>query len=150
MADEQDFSKREPSEEERAKREQDLLERARKSRRMYYHRNKHWTLEEARKKRAKERRRRQRLAKASPLPPKPVKPAPTPEEREARKQARLEAARRAREEWAEIGWIVAKMNIEAKMSQDEIYRLLGGMVAKRKIAHFCAQGKKRGKLKPPR
>ena len=122
----------------------------RKSQRMYYLRNRDWLLEEARKKRAKERRRRRKLAKANPPPPKPVKAVPTPEEREARKQARLEAAQKAREEWADIGWIIAKMNKEAGIPQKQIYELLGGMVARKKIAHFCARGKKIAKLKPPR
>jgi len=143
MADEQKKAQNELTEEEKR-------ERMRKSQRMYYLRNRDWLLEEARKKRAKERRRRRKLAKANPPPPKPVKAVPTPEEREARKQARLEAAQKAREEWADIGWIIAKMNKEAGIPQKQIYELLGGMVARKKIAHFCARGKKIAKLKPPR
>ena len=141
---EPDFPKNQPTEEEVRKREA-----LRQSHRMYYLRNRHWLLEEARKKRAKERRRRRKLAKANPPPPKPVKHVPTPEEREARKQARLEAAQKAREEWAEIGWVIAKMNKEGGLTQRQIYDLLGGMVARKKIAHYCARGRKLAKIKPP-
>ena len=70
------------------------------------------------------------------------------------KEARIERMRKAHEtrsrEWREIGWIVAKMNIMAGLSQDQIYKLLGGLVTKKKIQEWCKRGKKLRKLKRPR
>lgn len=60
------------------------------------------------------------------------------------------AARRRSAEWRELGWIVAKMNIEANLSQNEIYKLLGGMVSAAKIQGWCAYGKKLTKIKRPK
>lgn len=50
------------------------------------------------------------------------------------------------DEWAEIGWIIAKMNVHASISQEDIYELLGGMVSKKSIRFWCAIGKKLDRL----
>ena len=80
------------------------------------------------------------------------------EERAAKAaKARLEALERGREtnqqnaeEWRELGWIVAKMNLEAGMSQRQIFLMLQGLTTQKKIAEWCAKGRKRGKLKKRR
>jgi|GEM_PF-3164061 len=67
-------------------------------------------------------------------------------QREARYAANRLKARRLvqkqlreeRHEWQEIGWIVRKMNKEAKISQESIWELLGGLVNKKKIAKWCS------------
>lgn len=53
-------------------------------------------------------------------------------------------------EWKELGWIVAKMNIEAGMSQGRIFEILQGLATRRKIAEWCERGKKLAKLKASR
>ena len=126
--------------------EADRLARVRRSNRMWYERNKHWILEERRQKRAVERKRRKRRR---PKPePKPKPPKLTPEEIAHRRELRRAKAQKLKEEWNELGWVVAKMNIEAKISQEDIYALLGGMASKNKIKEWCAKGKKLSRLKP--
>lgn len=123
-------------------------ERRRKQWRDWYERNKHWYLEEQKAKRdaQKPRRPARRRKKARPrrLSAKKL--------REVR-LAGIERARAARtaklDEWRELGWIVAKMNIQAKMSQEQIYAVLGGLATKKQISAWCAAGKKRAKLEPP-
>jgi len=80
------------------------------------------------------------------------------EERQAKiRQKRLESLQlatetrqRLREEWMDLGWIVAKMNLEAGMSQKQIFQVLQGLTTKRKIAEWCAKGKKLATLKANR
>ena len=80
------------------------------------------------------------------------------EERQAKiRQKRLESLQlatetrqRLREEWMDLGWIVAKMNLEAGMSQKQIFQVLQGLTTKRKIAEWCAKGKKLAMLKANR
>lgn len=66
----------------------------------------------------------------------------------------LEEARRVqrqlREEWMDLGWIVAKMNLEAGMTQKQIFQVLQGLTTKRKIAEWCAKGKRLATLKANR
>ena len=77
------------------------------------------------------------------------------EERQERiRQKRLESIQlatqvrqRLRQEWMDLGWIVAKMNLEAGMSQKEIFGLLQGLTTKKKIAEWCAKGKRLATLK---
>lgn len=71
-------------------------------------------------------------------------------EREAQKaeEARQQEIREA--EWKELGWIVAKMNIKAGLTQDAIYELLGGLATKRQITAWCQRGKKSRTLKKPK
>lgn len=122
--------------------------RVRHQNRMYYLRNRHWMLEERRQQREEARRRRRRRRK-------PVKPQPSAEELQKAKEARLEAAEkrrqqrlREREEWNELGWVVAKMNVTAGLSQDAIHQLLGGLASKRKIAAWCQRGRKLARIEP--
>ena len=134
--------------------EEEKKERARASRRMYYLRNRHWLLEEAsrkqKRKRRKEARERAKLPPPPPKPPKEPKPRLTAEEIELRRELRRQEAAKRRQEWEELGWVVAKMNIKAGLSQDAIYRLLGGMASRSKISKWCARGKKLSTLKKPR
>ena len=53
-------------------------------------------------------------------------------------------------EWRELGWLVAKMNIQAGFSQQKIYELLGGLATKKQISRWCAKGKKGASLRRPR
>lgn len=118
---------------------------------MYYLRNRDWLLERRSEKDKKKRRKAAReRAKLPPPPPKEPKPRLTQEEIERRKEARRQQTLRRQEEWRELGWIVAKMNIKAGLSQDEIYKLLGGMASRAKISKWCARGKKLSTLKKPR
>jgi len=61
-----------------------------------------------------------------------------------------EVRRRLQEEWRDLGRIVSKMNLEAGMSQQQIFEVLQGLTTKRKIAEWCAKGKKIAKLKSNR
>lgn len=75
------------------------------------------------------------------------------ERREATRKARLEAQiRKERDEtlWRELGWIVAKMNIKARLNQDAIYTLLGGLATRKQIRQWCQRGKKSRTLKKPK
>jgi len=65
-------------------------------------------------------------------------------------QLAVETRQRLREEWMDLGWIVAKMNLEAGMSQKQIFQVLQGLTTKRKIAEWCAKGKKLATLKANR
>lgn len=123
-------------------------ERLRHQKRMYYLRNRHWTLEEKRLKREAARKRRKKPKKAP-------KPQPTAEELREAAEARQRAAEKrekarlqAKEEWNDLGWVVAKMNVRAGLSQESIHRLLGGLASKRKIAEWCQRGKKLAKIRP--
>jgi len=131
--------------------DEEKKERAKRSRRMYYLRNRDWILEQSAKKSRRDRRRRAReRAKLPPPPPKPPKqpkPRLTPEEIQQRRELRRQEAFKRREEWNELGWIVAKMNLKAGLSQDAIYKLLGGMASRAKISKWCARAKKLGKVK---
>lgn len=63
---------------------------------------------------------------------------------ETRRKKRQAESARYREEkrlWKEIGWIVHKMNHEAKISRESIWTLLGGMVSQRQIKDWCEKGK---------
>lgn len=62
-------------------------------------------------------------------------------------QLAVEARKRLREEWMDLGWIVAKMNLEAGMSQKQIFGVLQGLTTKKKIAEWCAKGKRLATLK---
>lgn len=126
------------------------LRRIKASQRAYYLRNKHWILEEARVKREEARKKRRKRRK-------PKKPKPTreelqraAEERQKAAEKRAAARQRASEEWKELGWVVAKMNKTAKLSQQQIYELLGGLASKKKIAAWCARGKKLDRIRPPK
>lgn len=133
--------------------EEERKERLKKSKRMYYLRNRDWICEQnaraERRKRRKAARERAKL-QPQPKPPKEPKPRLTPEEIERRRELRREEAARRRQEWEELGWVVAKMNIKAGLSQDAIYKLLGGMASRAKISKWCARGKKLSTLKKPR
>jgi hypothetical protein len=129
------------------------LERIRKSQRDYYQRNKHWLLEEARKK--------QEVARRAAGKPKRKKAKKKPKLTKAREKAlresRLESLKKAQqvrakkqEEWTELGWVVAKMNREAKMSQEAIYQVLGGLATRKQIAEWCLRGKKAATIKRPK
>lgn len=65
-------------------------------------------------------------------------------------QLAIETRKRLREEWMDLGWIVAKMNLEAGMSQKQIFQVLQGLTTKKKIAEWCAKGKKLATLKANR
>ena len=127
---------------------EERIERIRWRRRMYYQRNKHWLLEEQRQQRQATRKRRKKPKKA-------LKPRPTPEELQQAAEARREAAEerqnarlKAKREWNELGWVVAKMNVTAGLSQEAIYTLLGGLAPKRKIAAWCQHGRKLARIRP--
>ena len=122
--------------------DQERLARVRKSARDYYLRNRHWILEEQREKRRKLRRKKPRRK------PKPGYVKLPPAEIERRRIEREERRRIEKDEWNELGWVVAKMNIQAKMSQERIYELLGGMATKKQISKWCAKGKKISRIKP--
>lgn len=82
-----------------------------------------------------------------------AKKPPTAAELRKREQRRLKRAQEAaqrRQEWKELGWIVAKMNIKARLTQDQIYKLLGGLASREKIREWCARGKKLNKLVQPK
>jgi len=61
-----------------------------------------------------------------------------------RKARNLKAAekRAADKEWEDIGWIVSKMSNDAKMSQESIYEILGGVFTKSKILEWSKKGRK--------
>lgn len=125
--------------------------RAKASRRAYYLRNRDWLIEAQIKRERKKRRKAAReRAKLPPPPPKEPKPRLTQEEIDRRKEIRRQEALRRRQEWEDLGWVVAKMNIKAGLSQDAIYRLLGGMASRQKISQWCSRGKKLRTLKKPR
>ena len=65
-------------------------------------------------------------------------------------QLATEVRMRLRDEWMDLGWIVAKMNLEAGMSQKQIFAMLQGLTTKKKIAEWCAKGKKLATLKANR
>lgn len=124
------------------------LEKIRKSQRDYYLRNRDWLLEEARKKREearKGRKRRYRRRKASSRagkgkgaskgPPKEPQVVFTDPSEQAK--------------WNDIGWVVAKMNKAAKMSQERIYELLGGLASKQEIVKWCAIGRELDRIESP-
>lgn len=119
--------------------------RLRKSKRDWYHRNRHWILEVRAEERALKPKKRKKRK-----PKKPPTPRLTKEEIEQRRAVRLAAARKIKEEWNDLGWIVAKMNIQAKLTQEQIYELLGGMATKKKISEWCKKGKTMARLKPIR
>jgi hypothetical protein len=71
------------------------------------------------------------------------------EERRARYNSNRQKARgiqakelrEARKEWEDIGWIVSKMSNQAKMSQEAIYEVLGGVFTKSKILEWSRKGR---------
>lgn len=63
------------------------------------------------------------------------------ETRRKKRQAESAKYREEKRLWNEIGWIVHKMNHEAKINRDAIWDLLGGMVSKRQIKDWCEKGK---------
>ena len=65
-------------------------------------------------------------------------------------QLATEVRMRLREEWMDLGWIVAKMNLEAGMSKKQIFHVLQGLTTKKKIAEWCAKGKRLATLKANR
>lgn len=133
--------------------EEERKERIKRSRRMYYLRNRDWLCEEsARKSRLKRRRAARERAKLPPQPKQLKEPKPrlTAEEIERRREIRRQETAKRRQEWEELGWVVAKMNIKAGLSQDAIYQLLGGMASRSKISKWCARGKKLSTLRKPR
>lgn len=142
MADEKE--KQDPQPESQTKKEiRRNPENIKKSNWAYYERNKHWILEHRaniraakREERAKERRKRG-----------PYGPRLSPEERAKRDARRAKDKIRDRK-WKELGWIVAKMNIQAKLSQGQIYELLGGLATASEIREWCQRGKKLGNLDP--
>lgn len=128
------------------------LEDRREAARNCYYRNREKRLERQKvyDKRRTERQRQERLELQERL-------KDDPEYQEQRRKAlqaqtaKATATRKANEEeWRELGWIVAKMNIVAGLSQDEIYNLLGGLVTRQKIQKWCRRGKKLRKLRRPR
>ena len=151
MADEQEET---PSKEEKVFTEKELAlrrEKIKRSSRNFYLRNKHWSLEAQRQKRAAAR------AKTKPKPKTRPKPKPTQAQVEALKELRrknLEPSMRERTrkalEWKELGWLVAKMNIQGGFSQQKIYELLGGLATKKQISRWCTRGKKGASLRRPR
>lgn len=129
MADELPKPQNEETEEEIRRREKKRA-KLKKQCRDYYERNKHWILEENRRKYWKEKRRRLRQ---------------NPElkyEAERKRAERKEQTRLRNEEWNEIGKIIAKMNLKLNLNQQEIYELLGGLYTRKKISEWCARGKK--------
>lgn len=140
-------------EEKRPLTEEEKKERHRQAKRMYYLRNRDWVREKsARRSRLKARRAARERAKLPPQPKQPKEPKPrlTTEEIERRREIRRQESAKRRQEWEELGWVVAKMNIKAGLSQDAIYQLLGGMASRSKISKWCARGKKLSTLKKPR
>jgi hypothetical protein len=71
------------------------------------------------------------------------------EERRARYNSNRNKSRRdkkkkanaEKKEWEDIGWIVSKMSNQAKMSQEAIYRVLGGVFTKTKILEWSRKGR---------
>jgi hypothetical protein len=128
--------------------EEELRQRRRKQWRDWYERNKHWHLEEQRARRAAQKPRRP-ARKRRKAPPRRLSAKRLREVRAASAERALAARMAKLAEWRELGWIVAKMNIHAKMSQEQIYAVLGGLATKKQISAWCAAGKKRAKLEPP-
>ena len=102
------------------------------------------------------RRNRDRLIEAQKARERALKAAEA-QRRAKAAQRRLEGLRkgsmvlkRLQEEWKELGAIVAKMDLAAGMGQQQIYAVLQGLTTKRKIAEWCAKGKKLAKLKANR
>lgn len=118
--------------------------RAQAARLAYIERNRDWMEEQKRLKsltKRKKRRKRKPKVDLKAL-------AAAKEEAERLKAAQVEAARLETEAWNEMGWIVAKMNIKAKLSQEQIFDLLGGLYTKKQIKNWCATGKKMNRLRP--
>ena len=76
--------------------------------------------------------------------------------REKAKKARLqglakgrEMQRKKQEKWDELGVIVARMNLQAGLSQKEIFRILQGLASSREIAQWIARGKRTVRFKRP-
>lgn len=151
MADEQENSKEKPSDEEIKRKRA----RANKAARDFYLRNRHWKLEERREKRAEARA--AAGIKRKPKKPKLPKTPPTPEELEEAQKLRLKSLekgwntnKKKAEEWRELGWIVAKMNLLMGLSQDRIYEILGGLATMDQIKRWCARGRKGASLRRPK
>jgi len=77
--------------------------------------------------------------------------------REKARKARLQALARGREvqrkrqeKWDELGVIVARMNLQAGLSQKEIFRILQGLTTMRQIAQWVARGRNTVSLKRPK
>jgi len=77
--------------------------------------------------------------------------------REKAKKARLqglvkgrEVQKKKQEKWDELGVIVARMNLQAGLSQKEIFRILQGLASSRQISQWIARGKKTVRLKRPK
>lgn len=60
-----------------------------------------------------------------------------------------EARRKEQQEWSELGVVVARMNIQAGLSQKEIFRILQGLATRNQISKWIARGKKTVNLKRP-
>jgi hypothetical protein len=120
------------------KRGETVQEARRRYNRKYYGKNKE-RLRDAQKARQAARRRAERERQANI---------------HTKRLETLAKARSVREgkqqKWDELGRIVARMNLEAGLSQKEIYRILQGLTTKREIAEWVARGKKTAKLKRPK
>jgi len=76
--------------------------------------------------------------------------------REKAKKARLqglakgrEVQKKKQEKWDELGVIVARMNLQAGLSQKEIFRILQGLASSRQISQWIARGRNTVRLKRP-
>lgn len=128
--------------------EEERKERLRKSKRDWYHRNKHWLLEERAEKAAKARRARRR-AKAKEERNRPVDPFKGPTEAQRGPSENFRSfRRRIKRQLGEMGWVVVRLNLQAKYSQERIHELLGGIVSKTEIRDWCAKGRELAKLIP--
>lgn len=123
-------------------------ERRLQSKRAYYERNKHWMLPEAAERREAARRARKR-SRCRTGPDGKVRPPKglTEAEYELLK-AKRRFRRRLTKQFGDLAWIVVKMNLEAKMSQERIFELLGGLASKKEIQAWCARGKELARLEP--
>lgn len=136
-----------PDEEEKQENQQadeEYKARRRKQHRDWYQRNRHWILEQKAQERAalpKKRRKRRKKKK-------PPEVNLERERREKERADKLAAAQRFKDEWNDLGWVVAKMNVEAKLTQERIYTLLGGLATKQKISEWCKYGKTLRRIKP--
>lgn len=119
-----------------------------KSYKMWYERNKHWLLDEVREKQRAARRRAKR-AKMAEERRKPIDPLKGPSKAQRGPSENFKLfRRRIKRQLGDMGWVVVRLNLQAKYSQDRIHELLGGMVSKTEIRDWCAKGRELAKLIP--
>ena len=113
------------------KRKKGLTEAAKRAKKRYYEKN------------------REKIIKKQVEINKRNRPAWEEKNKERLKAQRQQKARILKErqlrliaEWEEFGWIIAKMNIKAKLSKKKIFELLAGLVSQKQVDIWCKTGKK--------